>query len=180
MADMTGKKGIVIYNSIEKCMGKEEAEVFAKNYPLSKSADYIRKFKWAQNVCEYLESRYQPDQIMKIRMNCSCSPSEEDLVKSKDMYDKSENLDDFCDLFNSKNNGIRRVWYEKEDIYFSYPKCYCSGVKRVNEDISKTWCLCTLGYAKKLFDYILNNDVSVELIESVKTGGKQCIMRIRR
>jgi hypothetical protein len=42
MADMTGKKGIVIYSSIEQCMGKEEAEEFARNCPLSKSADYIR------------------------------------------------------------------------------------------------------------------------------------------
>jgi hypothetical protein len=177
---MTGKKGIVICNSIKQCIGKKEAEEFASSCPLSKFADYIHKFKWAQNVCEYLDNRYQPNQVMKIRMNCSCSPSEDDLITTKEMYDKSSNLDDFCNSYNSENDGIRKVWHDSEVMYFSYPRCYCSAVKRMNENISKTWCLCTLGYAKKLFDYILDADTQVELIESVKTGGKQCVMKIIR
>ena len=53
---MTNVQGIKIRDRIEEMFGKSNADEFAAVLPLSKSADYIRKFKWAKDVCNYLDS----------------------------------------------------------------------------------------------------------------------------
>lgn len=145
---------------------------------LSSSADFKRKFKWANDVCEYLESNFSGDMIKNIRMGCSCSPSPKYTEAVKKLYMSAADMDDFCAKYNAEYDGKHSVWHEGATIFFSYPCCYCDCVKRVGENISKTWCLCTLGYIKKLFDYVLDCDVNAELIESVKTGGSRCVMKL--
>lgn len=186
MPQMTNVQGIKIRNRIEAVFGKADADEFASALPLSKSADYIRKFKWAKDVCNYLESKYTPEQIKMLRMSCSCHPGDKEKENTKRLYNESENLDEFCEKYNREYGNIHPVWQEGNaiengaDLFFSYPTCYCSCVKRVNEPISATWCICTLGYAKELFDYALGGETRVELLESVKTGGKRCVIRIMR
>jgi len=57
------KHAVNLYNSIEKHIGHAEAEDFLTELPLSKSADYIRKFKWANGVCTYLKERFTDEDI---------------------------------------------------------------------------------------------------------------------
>lgn len=178
MAQMTGKQGIKICQSIEQCAGKQAANDFAAALPLSKSADYIHKFKWAQNVCKYLESNFSSDDILKIRIGCSCSPSDKEMERARLLFIESENLDEFCEKYNSEHAGQHSVWHESRCLFFSYPTCYCSCVKRVNAPISKAWCLCTLGYTKKLFDHVIGGQTTVDLIESIKTSGNRCVIKI--
>ena len=178
MLQMTNVQGIKIRDRIEEQFGKAAAEEFAAALPLSKSADYIRKFKWAKDVCNYLESKYAPEQIKTLRMSCSCHAGDKEKENTKRIYDESKSLDEFCEKYNEKYAAVHPVWHEDGALFFSYAACYCSCVKRVDEPISPTWCLCTLGYAKDLFDYVLDCDTQVELIESVKTGGSRCVMRI--
>lgn len=35
---------------------------------------------------------------------------------------------------------------------------YAKTIQRVDEKVSGTWCLCTLGYTKKLFDSVFECD----------------------
>jgi ABC-type branched-subunit amino acid transport system ATPase component len=63
---MTNVQGIRIRDRIEARFGKADADEFAAALTLSKSADYIRKFKWAKDVCNYLEGKYTPEQIKAI------------------------------------------------------------------------------------------------------------------
>jgi len=176
---MTNVQGIKIRDRIEAIFGKADADEFSAALPLSKSADYIRKFKWAKDVCNYLESKYTPEQIKTLRLSCCCHPGENEKENTKHIYTESKSLEEFCENYNKVYATVHPVWHEGDDLFFSYPTCYCSCVKRVNEPISPTWCLCTLGYAKDLFDYALGCDTEVELIESVKTGGSRCVMKIK-
>jgi predicted hydrocarbon binding protein len=43
---------------------------------------------------------------------------------------------------------------------------------------SKTWCECTTGYSKVLFEKAFGCEVNVELLKSVKMGDDICLMRI--
>ena len=180
MPQMTHRYAIHVYNKIKENFGQIAADDFASKLSLSKSADYIRKFKWAKDVCNYLESKYTSEQIKTLRMSCSCRPGDQEKENTKRLYNESKNLAEFCEKYNSEYRTVHPVWHEGETLFFSYPTCYCSCVKRVDELISPTWCLCTLGYAKDLFDYVLDFDAEVELIESVKTGGSRCVMKITR
>ncbi len=167
-------------NAIEEQLGKTAADEFAIKFTLSESADYIRKFKWAKDVCDYLDGTYTPEEVSAVRFACSCSPPEEKIAKIMQLYENAKDLDAFTEAFEREYQGTNLLWHEGETLFFGYPSCYCSCVKRVRDVLPKTWCLCTLGYTKKLFDAVFGMDTEVELIESVKTGGSRCVMKITK
>lgn len=179
MDQQTNLHAIRLYNCIENTIGKAAADNFAKKLPLSESATFEQKFKWAADMCEYLENTFSWDDIKKIRMDCSCTPPPEYLETVKKLYQDSENLDEFCERYNTTYAGEHSVWHENGVLFLSYSRCFCDCL-HVDGPISKTWCLCSLGFAKKLFDIVLDCNTEAELIESVRTGGMRCVMKITR
>ena len=177
MGQLTNLQAIRLYNSIESNIGKTAADDFAKNLQLSKSATFERKFKWAVDVCEYLENAYSRDDIKKIRMDCACGPSKKQMDDLRALFLSSKNLTEFAEKCSCDNYSL---WCEDDTLFFSYPRCYCSCVKRMDKSLSKTWCMCTIGYTKRLFNYALGYEIKVELIESVKTGSDHCVMKIMK
>ncbi len=173
-------KSIRLYESVKNNVSEEAADSIAEKVYLAKSADFKRKFKWANDVCNYLKINFDDEQIKKIRMSCSCTPPPKYIEAVKKLYQASESLDEFCQKYNTTYEGKHSVWYDGDVLFFSYPSCYCDCVKRVDGQVPTTWCLCTLGYTKKLFDTVLDYNTEVELIESIKTGGIRCIMKITR
>ena len=73
---------------------------------------------------------------------------------------------------------LRRI-VKPGGLLLVYPECYCACVKRVEEPISKTWCLCTLGHVKGLFYQVLDREVEAELVETIKTGGARCAVKLK-
>ena len=177
MPKSDNKHAISLYNSLDKHIGHVAAEDFLEKLPLSKSADYVKKSKWASDVCVYLEEWFAEDEISKIRMECSCRPGDK-AEKVKKLYHTSADYDEFCERFNKEYAPENNLSHDGKALYFSYPTCYCSYVKRGTGNITNSWCFCTLGYAEKLFSHALSREVKVELLESVKTGGEKCLMKI--
>jgi len=168
---------IRLYESIKKHSDERTAEKIAYKIPLSKSADIDKKFAWAESICADLEKEFDENTVKLIRMDCACGPETGKINKLTKIYRSSENLDDFAAKTNKLDCGFT-IEYEEDCLYLVYPQCYCSCVKRIDKPVSKTWCCCTLGYTKKMFENILDRAVEVELIESVKTGGKTCRVKI--
>ncbi|UCE09653.1 MAG: hypothetical protein JSW61_11855 [Candidatus Thorarchaeota archaeon] len=52
--------------------------------------------------------------------------------------------------------------------------CHCSLVKRSKEQISPTFCCCSGGWVKQLWEGILEQPVEVELTESLLKGDDRC------
>jgi hypothetical protein len=172
-------QAVRLYNSLEKHMGHAAAEDFLEKLPLSKSADHNKKFKWANGVCTYLEERFSDEEIRNIRMDCSCSPGTK-AEKVKKLYENSADYDEFCERFNKEYSPGNQLAYDGGALYLSYPTCYCSCINRGDGYVTNSWCVCTLGYTEKLFSCALSGKVNVELLESVKTGGEKCVMKITR
>ena len=55
-------------------------------------------------------------------------------------------------------------------------RCYCSLIRGLpaDETISPTYCHCSKGFVKKLWEGILDRPVTVELLQSVMSGAKEC------
>jgi len=166
-----------LYQSILNRVGGDAADRVADKMPLSKSADFQKKFVWAEAVCAELEREFDGDTVRKIRMGCACGPETGKLGKLKKAYQSAAGLSDFSETANKLNLGFT-ISYENGGLFLIYPQCYCSCVKRVEKPVSKSWCYCSLGYAKRAFEYVLDRSIEVELIESVKTGGKVCRIKI--
>ena len=177
MAKNDNPHSIRLYNSIEKHSDKKTAEKIAYKIPLSKSADFEKKFAWAENICADLEKEFDKNTVKNIRMDCACGPETGKIDKLKKIYLKSIDLNDFVEKINKLDQGFT-VEYKSKSLFLIYPQCYCSCVKRVDKPISKIWCYCTLGYTQMMFEMILDRKVKTELIESVKTGGNICKIKI--
>lgn len=164
-------------NSIKEINPNENNEEFLKKFSLSNSADYLKKFSWAEKLCIELENKYDDETIKQIRMKCSCNLETSKLKKLQEAYQSSNNTTDFVIKVNNQEQGFKLL-YENNELFLIYPTCYCPFVKRVDKTISKTWCYCTLGYTKNAFEYIFEKQVLIELIESVKTGSNRCKIKI--
>lgn len=56
--------------------------------------------------------------------------------------------------------------------------CLCPIVENGPEGLSGTYCHCSVGYVKEMFSLYLKREVDVELLESLKRGGKTCRFKI--
>ena len=145
--------------------------------PLSKSANIEKKFEWAQAVCEFLTENFDEDTVRQIRMDCACGPELGKGNKIKEIYEKENDVSVFVEKANNLKQGFT-IEYDGKYFYLIYPQCYCSCVKRIDETLPMAWCYCTLGYTKRMFQYIFDKEVQVELLSSVKMGDENCRIKI--
>ena len=150
-----------LYDSLLKQTDAQTAERIANKIALSKSADEAKKFTWAESICADLQHEFDDARIKEIRMDCACcGPDAGRMNAMRTLYQSSADLDDFTAKVNQQNKGFT-LRNNGDHLLMIYPKCYCSCVKRVDQPLSKVWCYCTLGYAKKLFGYAFDRAVEV-------------------
>ena len=74
-------------------------------------------------------------------------------------------------------------------VYFNYVKnrnrlriadgyCLCPLVEKGPEGLSGTYCQCSVGYVREMFESTTRRKAQVELLESLKRGGKACRFKI--
>jgi hypothetical protein len=56
--------------------------------------------------------------------------------------------------------------------------CLCPLVETKPAGLSGTYCLCSLGYVRDLFEQTFGTKVDIELVDSVLKGGKRCKFKI--
>jgi predicted hydrocarbon binding protein len=96
--------------------------------------------------------------------------------KAKGIYKRSKNMDEFLDKFREIYENLHR---EGEDVYIVYPECYCTFVKKIPpEKLSATYCNCSRGWAKALFEGALGRPVKVIMEESIMNGDEQCKFKV--
>ena len=178
MVKNSNAHSIRMVESLKTVVGEEAAREFEEKYPLSKSADYNRKFKWAKEASEYLEEKYDQNTNMQIREKCICNDGNSTAKIMHKCLDKTNSISEFVTRFNDTVNYARLEYLSDHKLLFCYPECYCGCVKRVDESLPPTWCYCTLGYTKSLFMKVFKKDVKVELIESIKMGNQRCAMSV--
>ena len=81
------------------------------------------------------------------------------------------------------------IWREGDIVYFNYVQnpdglkvkdgwCLCPLVEKGPEGLSGTYCECSVGYVTEMFRQFTGKPVRVELLESLKRGGKGCRFKI--
>ncbi|WP_167959181.1 DUF6144 family protein [Anaerosporobacter faecicola] len=161
--------------SMEKVIGEKEARKFEEEYPLSNSAT---TYNWVKNVCEYLEKNYDQKTLQCIREGCICNDGKSTAKKMNTYRNKTMSVEEFIQLFNEKESFASMEYINEQELLFCYPECYCSLVNKTEQPVSKTWCYCTVGYAKSLFTQVFGENVEVSLEESIKNGDTRCAVRV--
>ena len=89
-----------LIDSLIRNAGNKAADEFEETYPLSKSANIVKKYEWALNVCDYLEKRFDTETIIAIRKECRCNDGKSIATKIIKYLNKVACIEDFVEAFN--------------------------------------------------------------------------------
>lgn len=164
--------------AIRDVLGEEAAADFEMRFSLSKAASIEKKFQWAQAACLDLTERFDKETLLRVREKCICNDGASTARLLRRYKNEAGSLQGMVELFNSRETFAWLEYVSDRELIFCYPQCYCGCVKRVEGLLPEAWCYCTIGYTKKLFEQVLEEPVQAQLLESVKTGGKRCAVRV--
>lgn len=86
----------------------------------------------------------------------------------------SADIDDLLERLNQAHIGGGHLWRDPSGIHATYDRCYCGSVSKTPERISATYCGCSCGWFQQLFEALLDEPVTVELLGSVVQGDERC------
>jgi len=128
--------------------------------------------KWIRALIESLDTQADEKTKEKILENCgrNCIPRSF-IEKVKALKENTKNTDDFLDKLGQTWKHLQR---NGDNIHVVYNKCYCPLVKDYSERLSPTFCNCSKGWIKEVFESALEKPIAVELEKSIKQGDRVC------
>lgn len=131
---------------------------------------------WVKSTVKRLESHFDKSDVKQIRMNCQCGYGmDEKLALVKELVESSSTMDEFGSSDKAREAGLSCV---NGELYLQFPFCPCPMLSDVDILETDTWCQCTTGYSKVLFEKAFGCKVDVELLKSIKMGDEICLMKI--
>jgi len=131
---------------------------------------------WVNSTMSRLENRFDSATVKQIRMNCQCGYGmDEKLGLVQELIESSSGLEEFANLDKAKAAGLSCL---DGELYLQFTFCPCPMLADVDRLESNTWCQCTTGYSKVLFEKAFDCEVDVELLKSIKAGDDICLMKI--
>ena len=144
---------------------------------------------WLKRLMNVMDENLDEGTRKKIMENCGkecfCTYNGTAAIPNPGIEAVDRYLDKLAKLY-GKENANR----DGNKIYFNYvqnPKglkiedgyCLCPLTEDGPEGLSPTYCICSTGYVKEMFERIVGKPVKVELLESLRRGGKKCRFLIR-
>lgn len=132
---------------------------------------------WVKSTMRRLENKFDPETTKRIRMACQCGYGmDEKLALIENLIASSSCLEEFACSEKARAAGL---FYKDGVVYLQFQFCPCPMVADVDILETNTWCQCTTGYSKVLFEEAFSCKVDVELLKSIKMGDDVCLMTIR-
>ncbi len=164
----------VIFSAVKAASNDETAaKIVYGEHDLSSSEDNAT---WVKSTMNRLENQFDRSSVKQIRMNCQCGYGmDEKLEFVKELVDSSSDLEEFANQDKAKAAGLSCA---NGELYLQFPFCPCPMLAEVDKLETDTWCQCTTGYSKVLFEKAFGCEVDVELLHSIKMGDSICLMKI--
>jgi predicted hydrocarbon binding protein len=132
--------------------------------------------EWVKSTMHRLENKFDQEEVRQIRMSCQCGyEMDEKLALLKELMSAASNIEEFGNSDKAKAAGL---FYKDGVLYLQFFFCPCPMLADVDKLETKTWCQCTTGYSKVLFEKAFGCQVDVELLKSIKAGDDICLMKI--
>jgi hypothetical protein len=140
---------------------------------------------WVQRLLDNMDAMLDPQTRSGLMQACGRACYTQAFGVASNEKPSPEALDSFVQA--GKDSGVRR---EGNTVYFQYDNvnpqgigipdgvCLCPFVESGPERLSATYCQCSAGYVRELFERITGTPVAVEVLESVRTGGKLCRFKV--
>lgn len=174
MFDVRKAQEAVLYGNVKKASDEELAKAIV--YGETEEPEKLGDAEWVKASMQKLEESFSEKEVRKIRRGCQCGYGmEEKVALVKEIMKESNSLEAFG---NSEKAHQAGLFYENGDLFLQFSFCPCPMMNKVDHLASMTWCRCTEGYSKKLFEQAFGCQIEVELLESIKAGNERCLMKI--
>lgn len=164
----------VIYEAV-----KTESNADVANeviYGCEQAAQTENNPDWVKAAMRRLEDRFPFEAIKKIRMNCQCGYGmDEKLALVKELMAGATSIEE---LTKSEKAEAAGLFCKDGELFLQFASCPCPMLAEVDKLETATWCQCTTGYSKVLFEKAFACNVDVELLKSIKMGDPVCLMKI--
>lgn len=174
MFDIRKVQEQVIYSAVKNASDEEKAKeiVYGKD-GIAREEDNPT---WVKSTMRRLESQFDQTNVKQIRMRCQCGYGmDEKLAFVKDLVASSSNMEEFGNSEKAKAAGLFCL---NGELFLQFFFCPCPMLADVDRLDTYTWCQCTTGYSKVLFEKAFGCEVDVELLKSIKAGDELCLMKI--
>ena len=131
---------------------------------------------WVLGAMARLEAALDAASVRRVRMACQCGYAmEEKKALVRHLFDQARDLESFAEPPEARQAGL---YVSEGAIFLSFPFCPCPLLATVDRLPGNTWCQCTLGYSKVLFEEVFGCAFELELMKSIKAGDECCLMKM--
>lgn len=131
---------------------------------------------WVESLFEGIDEFVEEDTKIKILEKCgkACSIYHNHIEKIKGMKSNGKDLEEIIDYMNQEKMWCGD-WIQKGNIIYSICKqCECPLVISNIVKLSPTFCYCSRGFVKSVFEEILDSPVNVKLEKAIGRGDIVC------
>lgn len=164
----------VIYESVK---AESHADIAADVvYGQDRLATAENNADWVKSTMQRLENQFDRATVKKIRMNCQCGYGmDEKLALLKELMSAATSIEELTQSEKAKAAGL---FCQDGELFLQFGFCPCPMLADVDRLETNTWCQCTTGYSKVLFERAFACPVDVALLKSIKMGDASCLMKI--
>jgi predicted hydrocarbon binding protein len=132
--------------------------------------------KWIKSLVQSLDENVDEETRTKILERCGRNCISRNMIaRTKKIRTNSKDIGEFLVKL-SKN--WKHLKLDGNEIHVEYEKCYCPLVRDYHENLPVTFCNCSRGWLKELFESALEKPVKVKLEKSIKRGDNICRFRV--
>ena len=177
-----------IGENVERFAGRKARDkVMEGSEKISPGTSKKKIAEWVKEAISKLDKLADKKVSSKVMENCgyNCSIINKRVIeRAKAKRNKHKDIEKFLEAEMSnpmpgtrlerKGNVLHQFYTPRS--YSTPMRCYCSLLRGLPDDqkVSITYCNCSRGFVKKLWEGVLERTVEVELIKSSVSGAKEC------
>jgi predicted hydrocarbon binding protein len=133
--------------------------------------------KWLTALLAGIDEHVDTETRSKLMQACGkvCAKHHASIDIAKSIKQESKDIDGFLEKLNQQKDNWCGKWVREGDIIYSVcEECGCPLVLAGLVELSPTFCDCSRGWVKAVFEAALGKPVEVELTQAIGRGDKVC------
>ena len=172
MFDIRKMQETALFERIKAAAGEELAAAIV----YEGGAGSMDDAAWVCETMKRMEAAFDTQTLKRLRMGCQCGYGmDEKLALVRELMADSSSIEEFTASEKAKAAGL---FCKDGELFLQFNFCPCPMLAEVEKLESYTWCQCTAGYSKVLFEKAFACKADVELLKSIKRGDPVCLMKI--
>lgn len=146
---------------------------------------------WIKDLMSHMDSMINKDTKIKLMQECGRSCYIRAFGVAPEEKPESEQAKEYIERLKTNGYKVEKKG-NKTTVIFNWGEnhqkptglimkdgyCMCDIVESGPVRLSPSFCYCSTGYIKEIFERRTGKQVKVDLIDSLKMGGKDCIFKV--